>query len=293
MNNIEELINNAMLSSLEGYAFLVADSIEFELNRKLTTTEHQQVFVAVEHVASGNSALLAKLEAAEKEISDWRSIAEAAAQDDADWRKLADSKNEVIVQLAQGIIKLKGRAVAAEIDRDLHYRVSKKLRIELIATEYALSAANEKLKAADQELIKPLPIGELVHRLEGQTYRKWYDDDEINKWRERAEAAEARLLVPVKLPKYCERYHWSDGVFNFKEDIIAAICAAGYPVEGESIATLAPAPAGVVMRPPFEKTLERCAAARDGECSHKDCPQIRDNEPMATGRHCPIDDWEE
>ncbi|AHM74535.1 hypothetical protein [Yersinia hibernica] len=57
-------------------------------------------------------SLLAKLEAAEKEISDWRSIAEAAAQDDADWYKLVDSKNEVIVQLAQGIIKLKDRAEA-------------------------------------------------------------------------------------------------------------------------------------------------------------------------------------
>ncbi|AKP34680.1 hypothetical protein [Yersinia aleksiciae] len=51
--------------------------------------------------------------------------------------------------------------------------------------------------------------------------------------------------------------------------------------------------AGVVMRPQFEKPLERCAAARDGECHHKDCPQLRDNEPMATGRHCPIDNWDD
>lgn len=50
-----------------------------------------------------------QLAAAEKEIGDWRSIAEASAQDDADWHKLADSKNEVISQLAQGIIKLKER----------------------------------------------------------------------------------------------------------------------------------------------------------------------------------------
>lgn len=55
----------------------------------------------------------------------------------------------------------------------------------------------------------------------------------ISDWKQRAEAAEARLLVPVKLPKYCERYHWSDGVFNFKEDIIEAIRKAGYPVEGD------------------------------------------------------------
>lgn len=51
---------------------------------------------------------------AEEELNDWRSIAEEAAQDDADWHKLVNSKNEVIVQLVQGIIKLKDRAEAAE-----------------------------------------------------------------------------------------------------------------------------------------------------------------------------------
>ena len=35
--------------------------------------------------------------------------------------------------------------------------------------------------------------------------------------------------------------------------------------------------------------LTRCAAGRDGECGHAQCPQLRDNEPRATGRHCPLD----
>lgn len=38
-----------------------------------------------------------------------------------------------------------------------------------------------------------------------------------------------------------------------------------------------------------EKPLTRCAADRDGECSHVQCPQLRDSEPAATGRHCPLD----
>ena len=33
----------------------------------------------------------------------------------------------------------------------------------------------------------------------------------------------------------------------------------------------------------------RCRAARDGECSAADCPQLRDDEPAKTGRHCPRD----
>ena len=35
--------------------------------------------------------------------------------------------------------------------------------------------------------------------------------------------------------------------------------------------------------------LERCAANIDGDCCHSQCPQIRDNEPETTGRHCPLD----
>lgn len=40
---------------------------------------------------------------------------------------------------------------------------------------------------------------------------------------------------------------------------------------------------------PSAKKLIRCAAGRDGECGHAQCPQLRDNEPAATGRHCPLD----
>jgi hypothetical protein len=35
--------------------------------------------------------------------------------------------------------------------------------------------------------------------------------------------------------------------------------------------------------------LTRCGAGRDGECGHTQCPQLRDGEPRATGRHCPLD----
>lgn len=37
------------------------------------------------------------------------------------------------------------------------------------------------------------------------------------------------------------------------------------------------------------QALTRCAAGRDGECGHAQCPQLRDGEPAATGRHCPLD----
>lgn len=35
--------------------------------------------------------------------------------------------------------------------------------------------------------------------------------------------------------------------------------------------------------------LIHCAATQDGECSHAKCPQLRDNEPATSGRHCPLD----
>lgn len=42
-----------------------------------------------------------------------------------------------------------------------------------------------------------------------------------------------------------------------------------------------------------ERPLVRCAASRDGECAHSQCPQIRDGEPGRSGRHCPLDVCEE
>lgn len=40
-------------------------------------------------------------------------------------------------------------------------------------------------------------------------------------------------------------------------------------------------------------TPKNCQADRDGECIHPDCPQIRDGEPEKTGRHCPLDHYED
>ncbi len=37
----------------------------------------------------------------------------------------------------------------------------------------------------------------------------------------------------------------------------------------------------------------RCRADRDGHCFAPDCPQLRDGEPEATGRWCPLDVPEE
>lgn len=60
-NNTEALkddtIKSAMYSSLEGYAALVVDSIEFELNRELSAEENQQVFIFVESAISKATGL--------------------------------------------------------------------------------------------------------------------------------------------------------------------------------------------------------------------------------------------
>ena len=40
---------------------------------------------------------------------------------------------------------------------------------------------------------------------------------------------------------------------------------------------------------PIERELKHCVAGRDGECAHPACPQLRDGEPVKSGRHCPLD----
>lgn len=43
-----------------------------------------------------------------------------------------------------------------------------------------------------------------------------------------------------------------------------------------------PGPMAEILQSPI------CHANREGDCEWKDCPQIRDNEPATTGRHCPL-----
>jgi hypothetical protein len=38
-----------------------------------------------------------------------------------------------------------------------------------------------------------------------------------------------------------------------------------------------------------DRRMTRCHSDDDGYCTHEDCPQLRDNEPYKTGRHCPLD----
>ena len=33
----------------------------------------------------------------------------------------------------------------------------------------------------------------------------------------------------------------------------------------------------------------RCRASEDGDCDWPECPQILDDEPHRSGRHCPLD----
>lgn len=44
----------------------------------------------------------------------------------------------------------------------------------------------------------------------------------------------SRESIEVELPKHCERYNWSDGAFNFKQDTIEALRTAGIRIKGES-----------------------------------------------------------
>lgn len=43
---------------------------------------------------------------------------------------------------------------------------------------------------------------------------------------------------------------------------------------------------------PLQKAYQprRCRAHADGDCTWSECPQLRDDEPHRTGRHCPLDE---
>ncbi|HDL6644943.1 TPA: hypothetical protein SBJ50_003004 [Yersinia enterocolitica] len=116
----------------------------------------------------------------------------------------------------------------------------------LISREQSLIA---QLEAAERALIRPLPIGELIHRLEGQTYEKWFSESDVKDLRERAERAEAALSAAneklskpvVLLDKYVlneKGQYILDGKceprIGFAVGWNAAIRAAGGKVEGNA-----------------------------------------------------------
>ncbi|CNI96182.1 hypothetical protein [Yersinia intermedia] len=222
--------------------------------------------------------------------------------------------DEMIVS-ASDLSALIAQLEAAQKERDDLKELNCHFDLSIRKTEGVNEVLRSKLEAAERALIKPLPIGELVHRLEGQTYEKWFSESDVKDLLERAQKAEAalsaaneKLTKPVVLPAgYSVRagHPINEGERNVmipKEggrwlsrlDVEHAIRVAGFTVkEGATPIVIVPAPDGVIMRPQSENPLERCAAGRDGECHHKGCPQLRDNEPMATGRHCPIDNWDD
>lgn len=40
---------------------------------------------------------------------------------------------------------------------------------------------------------------------------------------------------------------------------------------------------------PSQRCMTRCQCDDDGYCDYVNCPQLKDNEPKTTGRHCPLD----
>lgn len=80
-----------------------------------------------------------------------------------------------------------------------------------------------QLEAAQLELIKPLPIGELVQRLEGQTYEKWFSESDVKGLCDRAETAEAALSAANEKLKG-EQVPVDTGIFT--RDELAVVCKA-------------------------------------------------------------------
>ena len=39
--------------------------------------------------------------------------------------------------------------------------------------------------------------------------------------------------------------------------------------------------------------INDCRAGSDGDCEWKDCPQLADGEPHKSGRHCPLDVYDD
>ncbi|EKN4772893.1 hypothetical protein FG460_002316 [Yersinia enterocolitica] len=150
---------------------------------------------------------------------------------------------------SQGYIdSLIAQLEAAQKERDDLKELNCHFDLSIRKTEGVNEVLRSKLEAAERALIKPLPIGELVHRLEGQTYEKWFSESDVKDLLERAQKAEAalsaaneKLSKPVVLPDYrcspdmhTKQYYETIG-FNLGLDACKAVIkTAGFTVEGNA-----------------------------------------------------------
>ncbi|EOI6389850.1 hypothetical protein ACMU9O_000880 [Yersinia enterocolitica] len=231
------------------------------------------------------------------------------------------SKSGIAVELAWRDLRIEqliAQLEAAQRDSNLHYRVSEKFRIEqekegevLIDTmasmrewklraetaEAALSAANDKLKVPAGYCIMPESLT-AENGAKGALSGEFFTETHITCQECGGDCDEddpCKHCNDLGVQTVRTAIGWSTIKDIYKMAVSAtAIRQAGFTVKEDATPiVIVPAPAGMIMRPQSENPLERCAAGRDGECHHKDCPQLRDNEPMATGRHCPIDNWDD
>ncbi|WP_261372620.1 hypothetical protein [Yersinia aleksiciae] len=151
------------------------------------------------------------------------------------------ARNKVIN--SADVLYLIAQLEAAQKERDELKELNCHFDLSIRKTEGISEVLRSKLEAAERTLIRPLPIGELVHRLEGQTYEKWFSESDVKDLRERAQKAEAalsaaneKLSKPIAVPRRIESIVFRQPLEvedMWRHRFIAAIKAAGFKVEGE------------------------------------------------------------
>lgn len=108
----------------------------------------------------------------------------------------------------------------------------------LYSQEYvsALLARIAELEAGHQEAAKQIASWRRIAKQNIEEREK--DLAALDAERQKITGLEAKMATPVRLPDTRqsvsgERYQWSDGVFNYKQDAIAMLRAAGFKVEGD------------------------------------------------------------
>lgn len=96
---------------------------------------------------------------------------------------------------------------------------------------------------------------------------------------------------PDKLRKRAQRDYGLNGEEAIEYAYENVLQEARNAIKGMRRPKVQPLPKPRTDKPRDAQPLTRCAAARDGDCSHAQCPQVRDGEPNKSGRACPLENW--
>jgi hypothetical protein len=185
----------------------------------------------------------------------------------ADWRKLEADRDRLAAEVEAARVE----AARLEVVHDAALDAKHAKLVEVADKLQAARAELEAIRGAGG-VLTPEEVAAAIQQADPQRYMVTFADS--------APEDRARYMAMASAAMAC-------AVARVRAVLAKARAANDHLTPAGAEACLAALTSDADAVPVTKR--ESCHSARDGECSWKLCPQVRDGEPNRSGRHCPLD----